>query len=210
MENEKNYRSFLEELLQTTIDEGASDLHLSVSHSPIIRINGKLIALIKKPPLTSHDAREIAMEMMTNQQKEKFLRNYEVDFSYNYRNLARFRVNVFFQRGDVSCAMRLIPGRVQSLEELGMPTSLYDFCEYAQGFVIITGPTGSGKSTTLAALVNKINQEKFKHIITIEDPIEYVFKEERSLVDQREIHFYDKSGDFTLLKKEIKEINLKY
>lgn len=188
MASEKSYRIFLEELLQTTIDEGASDLHLSVSHSPIIRINGKLISLTKKPPLTSHDAREIAMEMMTNPQKEKFLRNYEVDFSYNYRNIARFRVNIFFQRGDVSCAMRLIPGKVQSLEDLSMPTSLYDFGDYAQGFVIITGPTGSGKSTTLAALVNKINQEKFKHIITIEDPIEYVFEEERSLIDQREIH----------------------
>ncbi len=188
MASEKSYRIFLEELLQTTIDEGASDLHLSVSHSPIIRINGKLISLTKKPPLTSHDTREIAMEMMTNPQKEKFLRNYEVDFSYNYRNIARFRVNVFFQRGDVSCAMRLIPGKVQSLEDLSMPTSLYDFGDYAQGFVIITGPTGSGKSTTLAALVNKINQEKFKHIITIEDPIEYVFEEERSLIDQREIH----------------------
>jgi len=188
MEKEKSYKLFLEELLQITIDEGASDLHISVSHPPIIRINGKLIALTKKPLITSHDGREIAMEMMNNQQKEKFLRNYEVDFSYSYRGLARFRVNVFFQRGEVSCAMRLIPGRVQSLEELGMPTSLYDLCEYAQGFVIITGPTGHGKSTTLAALVNKINQEKFKHIITIEDPIEYVFQEERSLIDQREIH----------------------
>ncbi len=188
MDKEKNYKIFLEELLQATIDEGASDLHISVSHPPIIRINGKLIGLTNKSVVTSHDAREIAMEMMNNQQKEKFLKNYDVDFSYNYRNLARFRVNVFFQRGDVSCAMRLIPAEVKSLEDLGMPTSLYDFCEYAQGFVIITGPTGHGKSTTLAALVNKINQEKFKHIITIEDPIEYVFKEERSLIDQREIH----------------------
>ncbi len=188
MEKEKNYKSFLEELLQITIDEGASDLHISVSHHPIIRINGTLIALTKKPPISSHDAREVAMEMMNNQQKEKFLKEYEVDFSYNYRNLARFRINVFFQRGEVSCAMRLIPREIQNLEELGMPLSLYDFCDHSQGFVIITGPTGHGKSTTLAALVNKINQEKFKHIITIEDPIEYVFKEERSLIDQREIH----------------------
>ncbi len=188
MEKEKNYKTFLEELLQATIDENASDLHISVSHPPIIRINGKLIGLTDKQAISSHDAREIAMEMMNNQQKEKFLKNYEVDFSYNYRNIARFRVNVFFQRGDVSCALRLIPGEIQDLEGLGMPTSLYDFCEYAQGFVIVTGPTGHGKSTTLAALVNKINKEKFKHIITIEDPIEYVFKEERSLIDQREIH----------------------
>ena len=188
MEKEKDYKYFLEELLQTTIDEGASDLHISVSHPPIIRINGKLIALTKKAPITSHDAREIAMEMMNNQQKQKFLKNYDVDFSYNYKGIARFRVNIFFQRGDVSCAMRLVPGKIKSLEELSMPTSLYDLCEPSQGFVIITGPTGHGKSTTLAALVNKINQEKFKHIITVEDPIEYVFKEERSLIDQREVH----------------------
>ncbi len=188
MEKEKQYKEFLEDLLQTTLDEGASDLHISVSHPPIIRINGKLIALTNKAPITSHDAREVVMEMMTSQQKEKFLKNYEVDFSYNYKGVARFRVNVYFQRGEISCAMRLIPGEIKTLEELGIPTSLYDLCEYAQGFVIITGPTGHGKSTTLAALVNKVNKEKFKHIITIEDPIEYVFKEERSLIDQREIH----------------------
>jgi twitching motility protein PilT len=188
MDNEKNYKKFLGELLQTTVDEGASDLHISVGHPPIIRINGKLISLTKKAPLSSHDAREIAMEMMNSQQKEKFLKNYEVDFSYNHQNKARFRVNVFFQRGDVSCAMRLIPAKVHSLEELGLPSSLYDMCEASQGFVIITGPTGHGKSTTLAALINHINKEKFKHIITIEDPIEYVFEEERSLIDQREIH----------------------
>ncbi len=185
---EKNYKAFLEELLRITVNENASDLHISASHPPIIRIHGKLIALSQKPVITSHDAREIAMEMMSRQQKEKLLNNYEVDFSYNYKDVARFRVNVFFQRGEVSCAMRLVPAKILSLEELNMPTSLYDFCEYSQGFLLITGPTGHGKSTTLAALVNKINQEKFKHIITIEDPIEYVFKEERSLIDQREVY----------------------
>jgi twitching motility protein PilT len=188
MENENNYKAFLDDLLDITIAENASDLHISVSHPPIIRINGKLIALSKKPAITSHDAREIAMEMMSKTQKEQLLKNYDVDFSYNYKDIARFRVNVFFQRGDISCAMRLIPAKIKNLEELNMPTSIYDFCEYSQGFVIITGPTGHGKSTTLAALINKINQEKFKHIITIEDPIEYVFKEERSLIDQREVH----------------------
>lgn len=188
METQKNYRLFLEELLQTALTENASDLHLSVSHPPIVRINGKLIALAKKPAITSHDAREIVMEMMNKQQKEKFLNNYEVDFSYNFRNIARFRVNVYFQRGEISCAMRLIPTKIKTLEELSMPSSLYELCDHSQGFVIITGPTGHGKSTTLAALVNKINKERFCHIITIEDPIEYVFEEERSLIDQREIY----------------------
>jgi len=188
MENEKNYKEFLEKLLQIAVEEGASDLHLSVSHPPIIRINGRLITLKQESEITSHDAREIAMEMMNKEQKEKFLNNYEVDFSYNYKGIARFRVNIFFQRGEVSCAMRLIPAQIRSLEELNMPTSLYDFCESSQGFVIVTGPTGHGKSTTLAALINKINKEKFDHIITVEDPIEYVFEEERSLIDQREIH----------------------
>ncbi len=188
MSTNKNYRTFLEDLLQTAIDENASDLHLSVSHPPIVRINGKLIALARREIITSHDAREIVMEMMNKQQKEKFLTNYEVDFSYNYKNIARFRVNVYFQRGEISCAMRLIPSKVRTLEELSMPSSLYEFCQYNQGFVIVTGPTGHGKSTTLAALVNRINKERFCHIITIEDPIEYVFEEERSLIDQREIY----------------------
>ncbi len=188
METQKNYRLFLEELLQTALTENASDLHISVSHPPIVRINGKLIALAKRPVITSHDAREIVMEMMNKQQKEKFLNNYEVDFSYNFRNIARFRVNVYFQRGEISCAMRLIPTKIKTLEELSMPSSLYELCDHAQGFVIVTGPTGHGKTTTLAALVNKINKERFCHIITIEDPIEYVFVEERSLIDQREIY----------------------
>lgn len=188
METQKNYRLFLEELLQTALTENASDLHISVSHPPIVRINGKLIALAKRPPITSHDVREIVMEMMNKQQKEKFLNNYEVDFSYNYKDVARFRVNVYFQRGEISCAMRLIPTKIKTLEELSMPTSLYELCEHSQGFVIITGPTGHGKSTTLAALINRINKERFCHIITIEDPIEYVFEEERSLIDQREIY----------------------
>ncbi len=185
---EKNYLEILEDLLQTTINEDASDLHLSVSHHPIVRINGKLISLTKKEIITSHDMREIVMEIMNKEQKEKFLRDYEVDFSHSYKDKGRFRVNVFFQGGEIACAMRLIPEKIKSLEELNMPTSLYEFCEHSQGFVIVTGPTGHGKSTTLAALVNKINQENFKHIITIEDPIEYVFKEERSLINQREIH----------------------
>ncbi len=187
MEENKDYKILLEELLETAIDEDASDLHISVDHHPIIRVNGRLISLTRKPKITSHDSREISIEMMTKSQREKFMNNYDVDFSYNYKNKARFRVNVFFQRGNISLAMRLIPARVKSLEEINMPTSLYDFCNYNQGFVIITGPTGHGKSTTLAALVDKINKEKFKHIITIEDPIEYVFEEERSLIDQREI-----------------------
>ncbi len=188
METQKNYRLFLEDLLQTALTENASDLHISVSHPPILRINGKLISLAKKPAITSHDSREIVMEMMNKQQKEKFLNNYEVDFSYNYKNIARFRVNVYFQRGEISCAMRLIPTKIKTLEELSMPSSLYELCDYNQGFVIVTGPTGHGKSTTLAALVNRINKERFSHIITIEDPIEYVFEEERSLIDQREIY----------------------
>ncbi len=188
MEKEKNYKELLDRLLQTAIEENASDLHLSVSHPPIIRINGRLITLTNENIISSHDAREIAMEMMNKDQKEKFLNNYEVDFSYSYGNDARFRVNIFFQRGEIACAMRLIPAQIRTLEELRMPTSLYDFCDSAQGFVIVTGPTGHGKSTTLAALINRINKQKFNHIITVEDPIEYVFEEEKSLIDQREIH----------------------
>ncbi len=187
MEENNNHKKYIEDLMQTVVDEDASDLHVSANHHPIIRISGRLISLAEKKIVSPHDAREIAMELMNRDQKEKFLSNYEVDFSYSYKNLARFRINIFFQQGEISCAMRLIPTKIKTLEEINMPPALYDFCNASQGFVIVTGPTGHGKSTTLAALVNKINQEKFDHIITIEDPVEYVFEEARSLIDQREI-----------------------
>ncbi len=190
----KNYQLLLEDFLQVALDENASDLHISVGHYPILRINGKLVSmsvirdLDLNEKISSEDSREIAMMIMNEKQKKNFTENCEADFSYNYKNIARVRVNVFVQSGEVSCAMRIVPGKISSLEELGMPPALYDFCNASQGFVLVTGPTRHGKTTTLATLIEYINRNRFCHIITIEDPIEYVFKDGKALIDQREVN----------------------
>lgn len=183
----KDYKAILDDLLSIAIKKNASDIHLSVGHHPILRINGGLQSLKEKELITSEDSREMAMAMMTGTQKEKFLQNYEVDFSYSYKDVARLRVNIFMQMGEVSTAMRVIPREIKTIEFLEMPAITYSFCDSNQGFVLVTGPTGHGKSTTLAAMINQINKTRFCHIITIEDPIEYIFEDEKSLIDQREI-----------------------
>src|SRR3989344_3439645 len=139
-----DYSSFLRELLSITVQEQASDLHISMGQSPIIRING--------------------------------------------REKARFRVNIFFQRGSISSALRLIPAKIPTLEELNLPSTLYEFTKPSQGFVLITGPSSHGKSTTLACLINEINKTRNEHIITIEDPIEYIFEDDKCVIDQREVY----------------------
>ncbi len=190
----KDYQLILDDLLETAVHENASDLHISVGHYPILRINGQLVSLFivktleHKEKITSEDSREIAKTMMNEEQWKSFEKNYEVDFSYNYKDVARLRVNVFMQRGEVSCAMRIIPRNINSLEELGMPPALYSFCDANQGFILVTGPTGHGKSTTLAALIEHVNRNRFCHILTIEDPIEYIFEDDKALIDQREIN----------------------
>ena len=183
----KDYKSLLDELLNIAVTKNASDVHISVGHHPILRINGNLQSLKEKELITSEDSREIAMAMMSEKQKDIFLQNYEVDFSYSYEDKARLRVNIFMQLGEVSCAMRIIPREIKTLDDLEMPAVTYSFCDSNQGFVLVTGPTGHGKSTTLAAMINQINKTRFCHIITIEDPIEYIFEDDKSLIDQREI-----------------------
>jgi twitching motility protein PilT len=179
----------LNELLSITVTEQASDLHLSVGHPPVIRLAGSLIPLVKKKKLSSEDVKKIADALMTEEQKKRFLEKKEVDFSYNFvEQGARFRVNVFLQMGSVSCALRLIPARIPTLEALNLPDILHQFTAPSQGFVLITGPSSHGKSTTLAALIDEINHNRTDHIITIEDPIEYVFKDDRSIIDQREVY----------------------
>lgn len=184
-----DYNIQLKELLSITVQEQASDLHLSVGHSPILRMGGSLMPLIKKPKLSSEDVKSLADALMTEEQKERFLEKKEVDFSYNFTEKgARFRVNVFLQMGNVSCALRLVPARVPTVEELNLPAILHQFTTPSQGFVLITGPSSHGKSTTLAALIDEINHSRTDHIITIEDPIEYVFKDDRAIIDQREVY----------------------
>lgn len=177
----------LDKLLKYTIEKQASDLHISVSHHPIIRINGQLRKLRGEDKIGAEEAKLIAFELAGERERERFLEEKEVDFSYSFRDGTRFRVNIFHQREKVSCALRRIPSRIKDLDELNLPKSLYKFSRATQGLVLITGPASHGKSTTLAALIDKIDKTRFEHIITIEDPIEYIFKDDKALIDQREI-----------------------
>ncbi|MDO8424535.1 MAG: type IV pilus twitching motility protein PilT [bacterium] len=182
---EKN--DILKKLLELTIKEQASDLHFSAGHPPVLRITGKLVPLLKYKDMESKDVRGLAEGLMTPDQLQRFESQKEIDFSYNFEGQARFRVNIFFQKGDVSCALRLVPTQIKTVEDLNLPPILHEFTKANQGFVLITGPSSQGKSTTLAALIDEINHTRTDHIITIEDPIEYLFKDDRSLIDQREV-----------------------
>ncbi len=182
-----NYSTLLKDLLETTLTQRASDLHISVGHPPILRIGGRLIFLVKKKKISPEDAKKLAFELIAEDQQERFLREKEIDFSYSFEEKARFRVNVFFQRGNIACALRFIPSKIPSIEDLNLPPLLHEFIRPSQGFILITGPSSQGKSTTLAALVDEINHTRAVHIITIEDPIEYVFEDDRSIIDQREL-----------------------
>jgi len=183
-----NYKKQLEELLSLTVKEQASDLHISVSHPPVLRIADRLVSLLKKKKLSSKDTQGLAEALMGEELFKRFLRKKEVDFSYSFEERARFRVNVFFQKGEVSCVLRLIPAKIRTIEELNLPPILHQFAQAAQGFVLIAGPSSHGKSTTLAALIDEINHTRADHIITIEDPIEYVFEDDRAIIDQREVY----------------------
>ncbi|OIO46925.1 MAG: type IV pili twitching motility protein PilT [Parcubacteria group bacterium CG1_02_39_15] len=184
-----NYQKQLKDLLTITCQEQASDLHLCVDHPPIIRLTGRLIPLVKQKKLSSEDLKNLSGALMQDDQKARFLAQKEVDFSYNFiEKEARFRVNIFFQSGEISCALRLIPAKIRTIDELNLPPVLHEFTTPSQGFVLMTGPSSHGKSTTLAALIDEINHNRTDHIITIEDPIEYVFRDDRAIIDQREVY----------------------
>ncbi|KKW03544.1 MAG: twitching motility protein [Parcubacteria group bacterium GW2011_GWB1_49_12] len=178
----------IQELLDITIGEKASDLHLSVGQPPILRISGGLVPLSKKPPITAQFTEEFAQALLTEEQRAKLARDREIDFSYNLEERgARFRGNIFYTMGNLSIALRFIPQDILTIEELNLPSVLHQFTRASQGFVIIAGPSGHGKSTTLASIVDEINRTRAEHIITIEDPIEYVFRDDKSVIDQREV-----------------------
>ena len=183
-----NYTSQLRDLLVLTIQQQASDLHISVGHLPTLRITGRLVPLVKMKKILPEDAQGLAFELMHEDQRQRFLQQKEIDFSYNFEDKDRFRVNIFFQKGNISSALRLIPAKIQSIEELNLPPILHEFTKPNQGFVLITGPSSHGKSTTLAALIDEINHTKADHIITIEDPIEYIFEDDKCIIDQREVY----------------------
>jgi twitching motility protein PilT len=184
-----NYVEQIKELLDLTLKEQASDLHLSYGHPPILRIAGTLIPLLKKKKLTPEDTEGLARVLMNEGQYGRFQKEKEIDFSLSFEGeRARFRVNVFFQSGTISCALRLVPSTIPTIEQLRLPPIINEFARPRQGFVIITGPSSQGKSTTLASLLDSINHSRPCHIITIEDPIEYIFKDDMAIIDQREVH----------------------
>ncbi|OHA08388.1 MAG: type IV pili twitching motility protein PilT [Candidatus Sungbacteria bacterium RIFCSPLOWO2_01_FULL_59_16] len=178
---------FFEDLLQTLLKESASDLHLTVGRRPTLRIAGNLIELAKHPTLTPAAVKDIVFIMLNEAERERYLAEREFDFSYAYKDKARFRANVFFQRGYMGAALRYIPAKIRDFNELNLPPILSTLCERPQGFVLVVGPTGHGKTTTLAAMVDYINRTRTDHVITIEDPIEYLFTSDRAIVDQREV-----------------------
>ncbi|MFH1036588.1 MAG: type IV pilus twitching motility protein PilT [Patescibacteria group bacterium] len=182
-----DYSSQLKDLLSITIQEQASDLHISAGHPPILRMSGRLVPL-KGQKISPADSEGLCRTLLTEEQYQRFLADKEIDFSYTFEGKARFRVNIFFQRGYVSAALRLIPTKIKTIEDLNLPPILHDFAKPTQGFVLVTGPSSQGKSTTLAALIDEINHSRAEHIITIEDPIEYLFEDDKSVIEQREIY----------------------
>ncbi len=184
-----DYNQKLKELLILAVEKNVSDLHISVGHPPTFRMMGKLSGAPGMAKLTPEDCKGLIFSLMTEEQREKFLKEKEIDFSYNFENKNRFRINSFFQSGFMSCSLRLVPINIQTLEELRLPTVLNKLTEKSQGLVLITGPSSHGKSTTLAGLIDRINRRDFRRIITIEDPIEYIFEDDKSIIDQREVHY---------------------
>lgn len=175
-------------LLEEALSAGASDLHLVNGVPPTLRINGQLSFVPEKEVLTKEGVKQLVFELLSEEQKELFLTNKELDFSFDYQGKARFRINAYYQRGSMAAALRLIPKKIREIEELNLPSILHQFTKQRQGFILVTGPTGHGKSTTLAAMIDEINQNRTCHIVTIEDPIEYVYDHKRAIISQREMH----------------------
>ncbi len=193
----------LPELLRTLVDNNGSDLHITTQTPPQIRVHGKL-QVLDLPVLGPADTKTLAYSVLTDAQKKRFEETLELDFSFGIRGVARFRCNVFNQRGSVAAVYRVIPEQIKSFNDLGLPAVIGTLSERPRGLVLITGPTGSGKSTTLAAMIDKINTERREHIITIEDPIEYIHQHKGCLVNQREVHA-DTLGFTAALRAALRE-----
>src|SRR6266700_2606452 len=177
----------LSELLKKMIEMGGSDLHITTNSAPRVRVHGRLRPL-DMPPLTAADTKSLAYSVLTDAQKHRFEENLELDFSFGVKGLSRFRANIFNQRGAVGAVFRAIPYEIKTFEELGLPPIVKELCNKPRGLVLVTGPTGSGKSTTLAAVIDKINKERHEHILTIEDPIEFLHNHKSCIVNQREVN----------------------
>lgn len=204
-----NYLEELHQLLEVVVRENASDLHLSEGRHPTMRISGELIPLVRSAELTHEDIKEFVNVMCSSVKKKDFDQSLrELDFSYRYKDIARFRGNAFHQQGVLGIALRLIPNKIRSLQDLNLPTALDMFAHKKQGFFLVVGPVGQGKTTTLAALVDQINQERAEHIMTIEDPIEYVYQQQKSIIDQREVGIDTESFESGLVSALRQDVNV--
>ncbi len=179
----------IDDLLEQMVARGASDLHLSVGSKPAIRVHGHIQRLDEFETLKPDDTQQLLYQILSSEQQKNFEIKRQLDFAYGVPGLARFRVNVYFQRGSLGGAFRLIPEAIKTLEELGLPSSLHELAQKPRGLVLVTGPTGSGKSTTLASLIDEVNRTRAEHILTIEDPVEFVHRHKKCIVNQREIGF---------------------
>jgi len=195
-----DYKKELEDLILTVIHEGGSDLHLGIGRVPAIRVSGELIFLTRHSVLTEEDVLGILGEILEKSKIDNFKENFEADFSYDFRGEARLRGNAFFQKGLINIVFRLVP-KVQTIEQLHLPPILADLARKKQGFFLVVGPVGQGKSTTLSAMINVINNEQARHIVTIEDPIEHIYVPNKSIINQREVGIDTK--DFHVALKEV-------
>jgi len=194
----------LSNLIDVAVKEGVSDLHLSVGHHPSIRVSGDLIPIVKEPKLSREDMESFAGDLLGEEKKQIFLEEQEMDFSYEFGDAVRFRGNAFFQKDGIGIALRVIPNETKTTSELNLPPIIDIFARKKQGFFLVVGPVGQGKSTTLASMIGLINKERAEHVVTIEDPIEYLFKPDRSIIDQREVRINTK--DFkTALKSAFRQ-----
>ena len=194
----------IDELLRCAVEKKASDLHLKVGNHPYVRIDGTLVGQTEVPRVTPEEMLSMAFSMMTNRQKQKFKETAELDMAYGVAGLGRFRVNVFQQRGNVGMVLRVIPTKIRTIEELNLPQVMEKICEEQRGLVLVTGTTGSGKSTTLASMVDRINTTRSDHVITIEDPIEFLHRDKRSFINQREVEV-DTANFSTALRAALRQ-----
>ncbi len=182
-----DFKQRLNNLLTATAKQGASDLHLAVGRHPTLRIDGVLVPLQSEPIITPDVMEGVVGEMLAPEQKQKLLVQRQLDFAYSFEDKARFRVNVYYQRGYLAAVLRLVPAQIRTIEELNLPPLLHDLAKLSQGFILLVGPAGHGKSSTLAAIVDEINHMRSDHIITVEDPIEYLFTQDQCMISQREV-----------------------
>ena len=204
MENKTQPAIRIEQLLEECIRRNASDLHLQYGLPPILRIDGALTPIAGTLALNEEAIEALVFSTLDDDQRDILIKDKEYDYSFAFGDIARFRVNAFHERGKLAAAFRLIPNKIRGINDLGLPTIIESFAEFPRGLVLVTGPTGSGKSTTLAALIDKINREKSTHIITIEDPIEFTHKSQRSIIAQREVH-YDTFSFAAALRSVLRE-----